>query len=246
VCRYETAPTLPTYNHAPPVAPGQARTIDEMLSFGKAQWGVAFGGFARQWSQPKILRLCEGILGTRSVHSSQIHGFLSGKLRDPSPKIQLALGHVNRAIAKANGFDCVSEFTCPGSMEELWKGKAWLTDADSAPLGPQEVFMAFSGQIDLGLNSAHVIEPEQGPAAVKALGRFLRMELAKQGTDWMDEIVTMRKDVPCIEPLLMGQDVEAAVILTQLKEIAALVGMTDTDLWQLAIAPALILDSVAA
>ena len=194
-------------------------------------------GFARQWSQPALIKLAEATLGTKAIHSSQIHGFTTGKLRDPSPKLMMALGELNLAIAKANGEAITSRYTCPGTLSKHWQHKTWLKDAQGAPLGPQGVFEAITGMIDLEVNLERVISSQAESHVSQALGKTLRMELAKQGIDWLDEIMTLKEQAPCIEQLLMGKEVRGSEITDQLEELAKIADMTPDQLWSMAVAP---------
>ena len=140
---------MPTFITGEPKGPAEDRTVDDALAFGKQQFGAMWQGFARQFSQPALIKLAEATLGTRALHSSQIHGFTTGKLRDPSPKLIMSLGELNLAIAKANGEPITCRYTCPGTLSKLWQHKTWLKDAQGAPLGPSGIFEAITGLVDL-------------------------------------------------------------------------------------------------
>ena len=89
---------MPTAAIAPPKAPSEARVPSEAVAFGKAQWTRKWKVFASQWTQPQLMKLAKETLGEAAIHSSQIHGFTTGKLRDPAPKVLLAIGQLNLAI----------------------------------------------------------------------------------------------------------------------------------------------------
>ena len=230
---------MPTAIAADPVAPGQVRTPSQSVAFGRQQWTRLWGRFARQWSQPALMKLAAATLGEAALHSSQIHGFTTGKLRDPSPKLMMSLGELNLAIAKANGEAITSRYSCPGTLSKLWLGKTWLKDASGAPLGPQGVFEAITGMINLEVNLDRVISSQSESDVSQALGKALRMELAKQGIDWLGEIMTLKEQAPCIENLLMGKEVRGSEIADQLEELAKVADMDADQLWALAIAPQL-------
>ena len=228
---------MPTFITGEPKGPAEDRTVDDALAFGKQQWSVVWSAFARQFSQPALIKLAEATLGTRAIHSSQIHGWTSGKLRDPSPKLMLALGELNLAIAKANGEAITCRYTCPGTLSKLWQDKRWLKDAQGAALGPSEVFMALTGLTDLNVNLKRVIPTQSESHVSQALGKCLRMELAKQGLDWLDEIMTLKDQAPCIERLLMGKEVRGSEITEQLDQLARIADMNPDQLWAIAVAP---------
>lgn len=231
---------MPTFsNSSTPLGPQEVRGVDDALLFGRQQWQALWAGFAAQFSQPALIKLAELTLGSKAIHSSQIHGWSSGKLRDPSPKLMLALGELNLAIAKANGVEVTCRYTCPGAHAKLWEGKTWLKDAQGAALGPAEVFQAIAGLIDLQVMSDRFISTDHEEAVSKALGKYLRVELAKQEIDWMDDIIELRQEATCIEDLLYGKKVKGAIILEQLNKLAGVIGKDADQLWAVAIQPAL-------
>ena len=106
-------------------------------------------------------------------------------------------------------------------------------------MGPSEVFMAITGLIDLEVNLDRVISSQSESDVSQALGKALRMELAKQGIDWLGEIMTLKEQAPCIENLLMGKEVRGSEITDQLEELAKIADMDADQLWALAVAPQL-------
>ena len=223
-----------------PLGPqAELRGVDDALLYGRQQWQTLWAGFAAQFSQPALIKLAELTLGSKAIHSSQIHGFTSGKLRDPSPKLMLALGELNLAIAKANGVELTCRYTCPGAHEKLWRDKTWLKDAQGAALGPAEVFQAIAGLIDLGISTDRFISSDYEEEVAKAMGKYLRIELAKQGQDWMEDIVELRQTSTCIEDLLMGKRVKGPIVLEQLDKLAGVVGKDADHLWNAVIQPVL-------
>ena len=144
------------------------------------------------------------------------------------------------AIAKANGEAITSRYTCPGTLAKHWQHKTWLRDAEGAPLGPEGVFQAITGLIDLKVNLERQISTQSESHVSQALGKTLRMELAKQGIDWLDEIMTLKDQAPCIEALLMGKEVRGSEITEQLEALANVADMTPDQLWALAVAPNLL------
>ena len=97
--------------------------------------------------------------------------------------------------------------------------------------------MAITGLIDLEVNLDRVISSQDESSVSQALGKALRMELAKQGIDWLDEIMTLKEQAPCIEQLLMGKEVRGSEITDQLDQLAKIADMNADQLWALAIAP---------
>ena len=209
---------MPTFITGEPKGPAEDRTVDDALAFGKQQFGAMWQGFARQFSQPALIKLAEATLGTRALHSSQIHGFTTGKLRDPSPKLIMSLGELNLAIAKANGEPITCRYTCPGTLSKLWQQKTWLKDAQGAPLGPSGIFEAITGLVDLEVNLDRVI-PSQAESLVSQGARSNTADGASQagsGLAWR-EVMTLKDQAPCIERLLMGKEVRGSEITDQLR-----------------------------
>lgn len=231
---------MPTFSHSStPLGPQEVRGVDDALLFGRQQWQALWAGFAAQYSQPQLIKLAELTLGSKAIHSSQIHGWSSGKLRDPSPKLMMAMGELNLSIAKANGVELTCRYSCPEAHEKLWRDKSWLKDAQGAPLGPEGVFMAIAGLIDLNVMTDRFISSDHDEAVSKALGKYLRVELAKQEIDWMDDIVELRQQSTCLEDLLYGKKVKGAIILEQLDSLAGVIGKDADQLWAVAIQPTL-------
>ena len=232
---------MPTFVAGTALGPAEDRTVDDALMFGRNQWQAVWSVFARQFSQPQLIKLAEQTLGTRAIHSSQIHDWTSGKLRDPSPKLMLAIGHLNLAIAKANGEDVQSPYKCPQTLSELWQGKTWLKDAQGAALGPEGVFQAITGLIDLGIDTDRVITVQDEAEVCNALGKFLRMELAKNEVDWMGELFELRDSygITCLEDLLMRSKTPTpgTTLIEELPKMAELVGVSEEEIWAVAIAP---------
>jgi len=230
---------MPTAITGQPLGPTEKRTIDDALAFGRLQWTAAWSAFSSQWSQPQLLKLAEGTLRTRSIHSSQIFGWKTGKLRDPSPKLLMAIGEVNLALAEAHGEAVTCRYKVPQALSKLWLDKRWLTDAQGAALGPCEVFQAFAGLIDLGVDADRHVPASAEAEVSTLLGKTLRLELAKQGVDWLGEIIQLKEQCPIVEQLLMGKTVNGAVISEHLPKLAALAGMDVEQLWLVGIQPAL-------
>ena len=106
---------MPTFITGEPKGPAEDRTVDEALAYGKQQWSAVWAGFARQWSQPALIKLAEATRHQGNPFESDPR-MTSGKLRDPSPKLMMSLGELNLAIAKANGEAITSRYTCPGTL----------------------------------------------------------------------------------------------------------------------------------
>lgn len=253
---------MPTLNTVEPIAPAdkQYRTPSESVAFGRAQWTLKWKRFARQWSQPQLMKLADAVLGEKAIHSSQIHGFTTGKLRDPAPKVLLSIGQLNEAIWFANNKEqwgkdkTASElrsdmpdrvYPIPETLAELWQGRQAMTDRDGVPLTPSRCFEAFTGLYDLGVFGqvrAGVLNEETMGAVSKQLGKIVRRCLMEQGIDFMDpDWITSVDTVPhqLLEQVIYGKQLTAHDMETHVDAIAALVEMDPVELWDEATTPAL-------
>ena len=215
-------------------------TPSEQVAFGRQQWVRKWRVFASQFSQPQLMKLAAAVLGEQAIHSSQIHGFSTGKLRDPAPKVLLSIGRLNMAIARSNGCAEAGEGEkCPGNLSELWRGKKWLTDARGLPMGPYEVFGSVTGIIDLGTDNAIDIDPADQAAVSKSVGKFIRSKLMEQSRDFMEtaEMIEMKSTCPVIEELVFSKEVDAAQLTAYLPEIADICGVSLDQLIDFAVAP---------
>ena len=220
---------------AEPIQPGQSRTIDEAIAFGRQTWQSLWRPFARQWSQPGLIKLAAATLKIRAIHSSQIHGWNTGKLKDPSPKLMLAIGRLNLAIAASNGAD-VDAPRCPGDLEKLWKGYTWLTNPDGSPMGPSDVVMTIMGQVDHNIDTSRQIPREMEEEVCRALAKDLRLTLARDGVDWLDEVTHLSKFSVIAEDMLMGKTIPGDLVIRELDNLGKMVNKSSDQLWNESIA----------
>ena len=201
-----------------PPGPITSQTVE-----GREQFRKLFKPWSRQWSQPGLLKLAEAVLGDKVIHSSQISGFATGTLRDPAPKVLLALGKLNVALANKS---------YPVGLGKLVEGKTPMTTTSGEVLGPAELFLAFVGELDLGLPDVQEIPLEDEERVNKAFGKWLRGELAKRGVDF---VVEDRKRLfeltPAMEGLLTGVRVNGDLLIEGLPAIAGELGVGEAELW---------------
>ena len=204
-------------------------TLDEELEAGRQQWTVAWRRFARQWTQPQLLKLADSVMGGRYLHSSQISGFATGKLREPSPKVFVVIGRLNQALVTGQ---------LPLELQALWANKKVLADMDGTALDSVGCFRAFTGDLDLGLGSVRSIPDDQVYEANKRLGRFVRGQLAKAGVDFIEELPDLIAESGVIvQSVLLGQPITAEDLVESLPAIEAMlktkgVETTIDKLWQ--------------
>ena len=206
----------------------------ELIGFGRAQWQRKWRVFAQQWTQPQLMKLAAETLGENALHSSQIHGFSTGKLRDPAPKVLMVIGLLNLALAQANGEDVESDYRCPMARPELWRGKNWLRNPDGSAMGPADVFYAITGLTDHRTEDVAINE-DNVEEVCKCAGKFLRKRFAELDVDWLDTDWGDEQEV--MEPLLYGQVVPPAVLVERLESITELAKTSVEELVEVCVAP---------
>ena len=214
--------------------------ITTRLSEGAAAFAAFWRTWRNQWSQPQLLKLADQYLGQRLFHSSQMGGFAKQILRDPAPKVFLAVGFLNVAHARSIHVDeALIQPTpdiglpqkLPDTLRALWEGRQPLCDGDGVVLGPTGLFEAFTGLRALPYDSSRIIFSEHEEKVSEALGRWLRLRLATQGIDWLSELPMLRSQCDILEPLLVGRTVGGDALVFRLPQLAAIAGTTVDDLW---------------
>jgi hypothetical protein len=216
--------------------------ITQTLDTGSIAFSARWRAWLAQFSQPQLLKLSAAYLSASLFHSSQMSGFASRKLRDPSPRVFMAVGYLNLAHGRSLGYPTSSLEQAPDiglpeklpeALRGLWEGREPLTDASGVVLGPVGLFEAFTGLRPLAVSLDRQIPPEGEAAASEAIGRYLRLRLASNGTDWLTELPDLRNTCPAIEDLLLGRTVQGDRLIHQLTKLAAIANTTDTELWEL-------------
>lgn len=228
----------PTITHADPISPSEEFDFLGNLSFGRKQFSLSFSVFSRQYSQPELITLARLVLATNALHSSQISGFQRDTLRDPSPKLLFALGLIMEAIARTQGVKGLPKgVKIPATKDNLWREKQYMRNADGTPMGPLDMFATFAGLADLGITKDKTIPVRKEKAVAKALGKYMRLALAKADIDYVSEIVSLKKKSKTIEKLVMAKPVSGAAIVQDLPALAKLANQGEEDLWGIAILP---------
>ena len=214
---------------------------NDTIERGRLQLQLLWRRCSRQlgMTQPKWIKLAASVLpGSQHLHSSQIGGLATGRMKDPSPKCLLVLGLLNASVAasalRADGSRKYPDVVAPAfpeSLRSIWEHLEPMCDAYGHPLGPQELFLVATGLHDLHLDTTRTITPEQEDAASAALGRHLRLGLAALGRDFLSEMPELRSAAPSMEPLLMGHTVPGDTLIADLPALAAAIHATDEDLW---------------
>jgi len=230
----------PTITNADPVSPTKELDFLGNLSFGRKQFSLSFRVFSKQFSQPELILLAKLVLDTNALHSSQISGFQRDTLRDPSPKLLVALGLIMQAIARTQGVKGLPKgIKLPATKDHLWRDKQYMRNSNGSPMGPTDMFAAFAGLTDLGVSTAKNIPVRKEKAVAKSLGKYMRLALAKLDIDYVSEIVSLKKKSKTIEKLVMNKPVSGASIVQDLPALARLAEQGEEDLWGIAISPLL-------
>lgn len=222
---------------------GVTTPIDEAMALGRASFAQWFRAYMAQTTQYKLLKAMESYYeGGRLMHSSQVGGLQTQDIREPSPKLFLALGYFNLAHARSLGWpperiDASAKLNLPRllpeSVRDIWEAMEPLSDTEGVAMGPAALFEAFSGLLELPVSVVRVIPAGSEAAASKAVGHFLRLTLPQRGVDWFATLPDLKQAVPCIEELLMDRPVKGKVLLAALPQLAHLADTTDDALWDL-------------
>lgn len=209
------------------------------LDRGRAQSAAAFRGWMSQWSQTELMRLSEEYLQLKMIHSSTITGLKAGK--ETYPKVLCALGYLNMALARSNGYaehlietapDIGYNPTLDCSEPRFWRGKSPMLDANNIAVGPAGMYEAFVGLRDLKVNMDRSLAPLEAAQACKAAGALLRQTFALRGIDWFSELDSLADDCAAIRPILLGESVDADHLLGELRAMADLAGTSESALWE--------------
>ena len=231
----------PTITIAEPVSPSKELDFLGNLAFGRKQTSLCFRVWSKQYSQPELIKIAQAATDTSALHSSQISGLQRDTLRDPSPKCLVCIGLTNQAIARSQGIKGLPKGKkLPATLEHLWKDKQYMRNADGTPMGPLDMFAAFAGLTDLGISTAKTIPVRKEKAVAKALGKYMRINLAKLDIDYVSEITALKKKSKTIEALVNNKPVSGAAIVQDLLNLAKLIEQGEEDVWGIAISPNLV------
>ena len=177
-------------------------SLEEQLEEGGRQWTIAWRRFTRQRTQPQLLKLADSIVGDRHLHRSQISGFATGKLREPSPKVFLVIGRLNEAVA--------SKSTTDSDIMRLLENKEAIRDKTGTALDANDCFRVFTGQLDLGYRKSRKIEPEEVEHLSVHMGAQARKAFSEAGIDFIAEMQSLTKQSnPAVEKLLLHKPMTA-------------------------------------
>jgi hypothetical protein len=178
--------------------------------------------FFRQCSQPRWMKLAMAATGDRVLHSSQIANFSDGTLLYPAPKVFVAMGQLNQAIAAG---------TLPQTLVPAGGLKPMVLP-DGTVLDAVGMFQVFSGALQFDAEPEREIPAAVATPVAVALGRYLRQQFGSQGIDFAvgdrDRLV---QAAPVLDQLLAGKGASGELVLRDLEAIAGLLGCSADDLW---------------
>lgn len=178
--------------------------------------------FFAQASQPAWIRIAQEVTGDNSLHSSQINGFSTGTLLYPAPRVFVALGAVNQAVAttpirrKAPSGQNIQPMMLP----------------DGTVLDACGLFAVFSGLLPVDLPPQPVIPEAQAAALSALLGRYLRGQFGAMGIDFaVTDRQRLVQAAPTLAQLLIGETAAPDDLQWDLANIAVLLGCSADELW---------------
>lgn len=212
-----------------------------VLDQGSAAFAPVWRAWLSQFTQPQLLKVSEAYLQGRLFHSSQMGGFSTRKLRDPAPRVFLAVGYLNVAHAHSLGMapdeiEAVADIGLPKKLPDtlrgIWEGREPLRDAAGVVMGPVGLFEAFTGLRALATRVDRQIPSEAEAAVCEELGRYLRLRLPTLGIDWLSSMPELRSSCVIAEDVLMGRTIHGDRLLGQLPKLAAIAETTEDALWE--------------
>ena len=221
----------------------QTSSVSPLLSSlerGGQAFYSTFRPFSRQFTQTKLIALCKMYLGTGAFHSSQITGFCQGTLTEPAPKVFVALGLVNVALARTIGHpeDHIEQHqmayarTLPHEMQKVWMHRLPMLDREGVAMGPVGLFEAFCGLRELSAPNQRQLALQDERAASEALGAYLRAYFGRHGIDWFSQLTDFTTRCAAMQPLLLNQPVSGDQLLESLEHVAAIIDSDTNHLWE--------------
>lgn len=198
--------------------------VTQQCEEGREWFRRVFKPHARQVSQPTYLKTVAAVLGDTVFHSSQYTGLCLGTLKEPTPKVFLALGLFNQAVAEGR---------IPAELKHKWVDPKPMVSSLGQVYGPAELFLIFVGALDPGLPEVEEIPQEKESEVTRILGKFVRVRLASKGVDFVvEDQQRLLKAAPSFKGLLGGKDVvRGDVLVGDLPRIAQELELTTNELW---------------
>lgn len=212
------------------------------LEQGVADFAHVWRAFRAQFTQPELLKLTATYLQTRAVHSSQIGSLGTGTHMEYGPKMFVALGYFNVALACSNGYaehliervaDIGYPARLPAELKKFWSYRTPLLDANGIAMGPTGLFEAFCGLRALPYAQRRSLSGIDAEAASVAIGSYLRLQLPTLGIDWFEQLDQLAAQCPSVKPLLMRKFVDGDRLIQDLGTLAEIAGTSTQVLWQI-------------
>ena len=103
-------------------------------------------------------------------------------------------------------------------------------------MGPEDVVMTLMGQVDHALDMSRQIPREMEEVVCRALAKDLRLTLAKDGIDWMDDLMRLAKSSVIAEDMLMGKTIPGDLLIRELDNLGQMVNKSGDVLYNESIA----------
>ncbi|MFM7237419.1 MAG: hypothetical protein ACKOYK_11760 [Cyanobium sp.] len=146
---------------------------------------VAFAHLIRVWHarngwSHRVLPALADVLDLGRVHNSQLSMLRNGKLASPGPEVFLALGSINRWLARQapdghlNSDQALALLQGhPELVEALSSSALPVVDGDGTVLGPGDLLEVFVGARTAPASFELVIRDEEAPGLCEALAQLL-------------------------------------------------------------------------
>ena len=233
------------------VPPGQERTVEQQIAYGRDTTRRILDRFLGQWSQPQLIALSKAALGEKNgLHSSQISGL--GRdwrthpkaVKDPAPKLFIVLGLFNLALAKSQGFPDLPDYvgTFPEKLSKWWKDRKYLMNPDGTPMSSSDIWNTMAGFVDFGAPEDKKIPVEYEQDVSNVLGAYLRKKLSEKKIDFLDpqEFFKLTKQTELIPEMILNRRVAGEDLIKGLDRVGSSVNESGDDLWQFVISPLLV------
>jgi hypothetical protein len=125
------------------------------------------------------------------------------------------LGHLPGACGDKYRKDAAELFV--QALEQHWKDAQPMRLPNGEVMGPAEMFLAFTGELDLQLPEEREIPMDQEARVSQEFGKWVRMELAKRGVDFVvSDQQRLMQASPAFRELTTGKDLRGERLIEAL------------------------------
>lgn len=219
--------------HVSGALPEHPENIEEQFEEGVRNFAKLFSRWMdlNEWSHGVMTNLARCALGGASwLHSSQLSGFRSGKLKSPGPRSLMGCERLNFYLHRYK----TQKLLIPGTASSNFYSDPYVITENGQPpsLGWWiEVFCGYHIPTDIDLHRTQFTE-ERASEFTKYYGRIMRKLLAARGYDLIEDLEKavrvhyLPKDAPRVEKLLQALRIQTVWSAKELElEMPALVSM---------------------